>query len=214
MVEQIRYKGIDEGLALVRGLILKKLPSGIVLITISGGSCSGKSYFTKLLTEMLGKDCIKVARLALDDYFKNGNDPAMPRNEEGRKLFDSPESFHHNECLNSLICLLDGNRVYSPKYHFASTRRVCGHVVHPAPVVLVEGLFALRFFGSLRSGQINIFMEAPVETRESRRLERSEVYQTPKDELKEAFWAKVVPCHEQYVAPQEAAADIIISTGP
>jgi uridine kinase len=212
MPDKIICLNAAEGIRAAVQLISCRSSCGTTLVTVSGGSCSGKSYFTARLTRHLDSLGIKSAVVCLDDYFKNGNDPTVPRNDTGRKLFDSPESFHSAECRKHLRQLLTGKTAVVPKYSFAVMRRVADKSVSPAPVIIIEGLFALRFYGSLCPRQVNIFMDASVGVRETRRLNRDITLALSEEEIEENFWAKVVPCHQKYVAPQIVLADIIINT--
>ena len=137
--------GFFEGLHALEYL-LSDPPDGIML-AIAGGSCSGKSFLAAVLRRNLSDRGITVSVLPLDNFFKDKDDPDIPRDSAGRKLFDVPDSYRH--CLFRLCAeqLSSGMDVYIPDYRKATNSILSdrGEKIKHCPRRIAEGLFVIDF---------------------------------------------------------------------
>ncbi|MCG8917775.1 uridine kinase [Actinokineospora sp. PR83] len=107
------------------------------VILLAGPSGSGKST----LGARLG-----LPVLRLDDFYREGHDPALPRDAAGRVDWDLPGSWHAPDALAAVVSLATTGSADVPVYEIGADRRVGTRRVElaGAPVFVAEGLFADR----------------------------------------------------------------------
>ena len=117
------------------------------MIVLAGPSGSGKSH----LAERLG-----LPLLRLDDFYRDGTDPALPRITEGANAglvdWDDPGSWLGSEAVAALTTLCRTGTVETPVYEIAEDGRT-GYrtfTLDGSPLVLAEGIFAHHVVGPLR----------------------------------------------------------------
>lgn len=109
------------------------------VIVLAGPSGSGKSR----LAERLG-----LPVLRLDDFYRDGDDPALPRIGSGPNAglvdWDHPGSWLRAEALDALERVCRTGRVEVPTYEIAANGRTGSHVLDlgGSPLVVTEGIFA------------------------------------------------------------------------
>lgn len=117
-------------------------PACVVLLC--GPSGSGKSHIA-------GRSGLPVFRL--DDFYRDGDDPAMPRSEElGIIDWDDPRSWKADDAVEALAALCHEGRVEVPTYDIPQNRATGTVVVDRggAPAVVAEGVFAAEIIDALR----------------------------------------------------------------
>ena len=177
------------------------------LIAIVGGSGSGKTWLTSRLSQALA---VPTARVSLDDFYFPRSDlsPAI----RAKSNFDHPASVDWPLVSEVLQKCRSERTVELPSYDFVShTCRPRRQTIHPAPLVLVEGLW-LFWLPEVRGlFDLKLYIECPVQLRLHRRLERDvkERGRTPRS-VRAQFWETVVPMHERFVAPQRRWADLVL----
>jgi uridine kinase len=113
------------------------------VIVVAGPSGSGKSRLCRRLRETLG-----VPVVNLDDFYKNGDDPTLPRVHlaPGREIvdWDDPRSWSRDEALDALETLCRDGAVELPVYDIAHDGRVgtTSAELGGSSYVVAEGLFA------------------------------------------------------------------------
>ncbi|MBS2939146.1 ATP-binding protein [Nocardioides sp. J2M5] len=109
------------------------------VIVLAGPSGAGKSR----LAERLG-----LPVLRLDDFYKDGDDPTLPRIEHGANAglvdWDDPASWHREDALASLRELCTTGRSEVPVYEIAQNGRCGSRTVDLAGATrfVAEGIFA------------------------------------------------------------------------
>lgn len=117
------------------------------VVLLAGPSGSGKTT----LAEQLGWPVLR-----LDDFYREGDDPALPRDASGRADWDHPEAWNADDALGAVIELAATGRVAAPIYSIGEDRRVGSrHVVLAgAPLFFAEGLFADRLVADCREAGV------------------------------------------------------------
>jgi uridine kinase len=105
------------------------------VIVIAGPSGSGKSRLSKRLA---------LPVLNLDDFYKSGSDPSLPRLDMGVVDWDDPQSWLHDDALRAIEQLCQEGEADVPVYDIAHDGRT-GHArleLGDAAYFIAEGIFA------------------------------------------------------------------------
>lgn len=104
-------------------------------VLLAGPSGSGKST----LAAHLGWPVLR-----LDDFYRDGDDPLLPRDEHGRADWDDIRSWNADKALRAVIELSETGRVEAPVYSIGEDRAVGTQTIElgGAPAFIAEGLFA------------------------------------------------------------------------
>ena len=113
------------------------------VVVVAGPSGAGKSRLCRLLADRLGLPSIN-----LDDFYKDGSDPTLPRASigPGRDIvdWDDPRSWLADEAVDALERLCREGVAEVPVYELARDGRTGHHVLRlgDAPLLVAEGIFA------------------------------------------------------------------------
>ncbi len=112
---------------------------------LAGPSGSGKST----LAAHLG-----LPVLRLDDFYREGDDPLLPRDEAGRPDWDAEGSWNTADALAAVVELATTGTVEAPVYAIGEDRRVGCHAVTAPGLFIAEGLFADRLVAGCREAGV------------------------------------------------------------
>lgn len=117
-------------------------PAKVVLLV--GPSGCGKTYLAR---------AVGLPIVALDDFYRPADDPAMPLDAHGLADWEHPGSWDGDAALAALDVLCRDDRVEVPDYSFAENRALGTKVVSrgDACVVVAEGIFAAELIEPLRA---------------------------------------------------------------
>ena len=118
------------------------------VVLLSGPSGAGKSRLAASLRAEHGWPIVR-----LDDFYRDEDDPAMPRSEElGIVDWDDPRSWNADAALDALDALVRDGRTSVPTYDISTSRATGTAEVtcRPVDLVLAEGIFAAELVGPLR----------------------------------------------------------------
>jgi uridine kinase len=181
------------------------------IIGVAGGSGSGKSTVTEHIVSAIG--CEQVAVIIQDNYYR---DLAHLTPEQRRKVnFDHPDSFDWELMLKHIDDLANGLPIEMPTYDYArDTRKAETVTVLPAPIIVIEGLFALLDSNMRKYMALRIYVDTADDIRFIRRLERdiTERGRTTESVIKQ-YLESVRPMHRQFIEPSKRNAHIIIPHG-
>jgi uridine kinase len=174
-----------------------------IVIGISGGSCSGKTWLARQFKQICHKS---VSLFELDGYYK---DLAYVNNLE--HTHDNPDSIDLLDAAFDLAKLKAGIAVQVPKYNFESQIREGSVVCEPASIIVVEGVFAFANLRLLEEFDFKVWVEADDVIRYRRRINR-DVEERGRDELEvvERYNQNVRPGYEKFIYPNRRAAHITI----
>jgi uridine kinase len=178
-----------------------------LLVAITGGSGSGKSWLADQLQKILGD---KAVRISLDDFYLDRSHLSSTR--RARINFDHPRAIDWLELERVLQKCLARKTVSIPQYDFATHARLpTVSVLKPRPIILLDGLWLLRRPSLRRLLGIRVFIECPAKLRFDRRLARDLLSRgRDKKSVQHQFWEMVEPMHALYVVPQSKWAHILL----
>ncbi len=179
-----------------------------VLITIAGGSASGKTTVVEQIFKALGNEDLIIIKH--DDYYRCQDDISL----EDRRLtnYDHPSSLENDLLLSDLKKLLNGEAIDKPLYDFVTyTRKKETEHIEPKKVIILEGILALEDERIRDISDIKVFVDCDDDLRFIRRLQRdiNERGRTM-DNVINQYLKTVKPMHHLFVNPSKRYADIII----
>ncbi|MFI6828109.1 uridine kinase [Kribbella sp. NPDC050241] len=113
------------------------------VVLLAGPSGAGKSR----LAELVGLPVVR-----LDDFYRDGDDEAMPRSPLGIVDWDDPRSWDGDRAIAALEQLCTTGSAELPIYDIAADGTV-GHrpvSTKGSPLIIAEGIFADQITGRLR----------------------------------------------------------------
>lgn len=175
-----------------------------LLVGIAGGSGSGKTYFAHQIANALGRENAEV--LSMDQYFLTPADGVDKRDIN----FDHPAHLDLALLTEHLTNLKRGEAVLTPKYDFATMRRLDGESpMGDKPVIIVEGLFVLASPFSLML-DILIFLDVDADQRLLGRILRDVRERgATTEELVDRYQRFVRPSYNVFVEPTKQNADLV-----
>ena len=179
-------------------------------IGVAGGTGSGKSTLTRLLSEQFG-DAVTV--INHDDYYKAQND--VPFAERCKRNYDHPDAFDTDLLIEHLKRLQAGEAVSCPVYDYTvHNRSDKTRLVSPAPVILVDGILILENKTLRELFNVKLFVDTDADVRVLRRILRDTKERGRSlDSVISQYLNTVKPMHEAFVEPSKKYADIIIPAG-
>jgi uridine kinase len=181
------------------------------VIGVAGGSGSGKSTVTQQVLASFGTELVSV--VMQDDYYL---DQSHLTPEVRRKTnYDHPEAFDWPLLVAHVKALRNGEAIAMPEYDFTIDNRSHRTIpVKPAPVIVIEGLFALFDADLRKMMSLKIFVDTAPDVRFIRRMQRdiSERGRTI-DSVVTQYLETVRPMHKQFIEPTKRHADVILPHG-
>ena len=182
-----------------------------VIIGIAGGSGSGKTTVIRRITEALRPSSISV--IEHDAYYKDLRHLSA---EERQSLnFDHPDSLDTPLLLSHIRQLLAGQTIHKPTYDFNRHLRLEETIViHPKPVIIVDGILVLAERELANLMDIKIFVDTDADVRLLRRIRRDiEERGRSIENILSQYEKTVRPMYLQFVEPSKRRADVIIPRG-
>jgi len=179
------------------------------VIGITGGSGSGKTSIVHRIRDHFNEN--ELCILSQDNYY-------IPReqqqiDENGIQNFDLPESIDLDVFVKDVKTLMSGESIKLQEYVFNNELKEAGTLVyHPAPVILVEGLFVYHDKRMRELFDYKFFVDAPEDVKLIRRIKRDRVERNyPLDDVLYRFEHHVTPSYVQYILPYKPQCDMIIN---
>jgi uridine kinase len=179
-----------------------------IIIGVAGGSGSGKTTIVDIIMKALGDDDVVVIRH--DDYYNDQTD--MPMDQRILVNYDHPLSFDNDLFITHIKSLVAGQSIDKPVYDFTVHNRSNEtEKVHPAKVIILEGILLLEEERIRDLMDIKVYVETDPDLRFIRRLER-DIHERGRsvDSVVKQYLETVKPMHYQFVAPSKRHADIMI----
>ena len=182
-----------------------------IIIGIAGPSASGKSLLAKTIVNELGSDQVVV--IPQDSYYRDFS--AHPFEERAKINFDHPDAFDTDLLCQHILELKAGKSIEMPVYDYAMHNRSDKTIlVHPAPVIVLEGILLFVEKDLCDLMDIKVFVDTDADVRILRRILR-DVKERGRslDSVVTQYLTTVKPMHEQFVEPSKRRADVIIPEG-
>ncbi len=183
----------------------------MLVIGIAGGSGSGKTTVVQAITAQLKE---KVVVIPQDSYYKDSS--YLPLEERQKVNFDHPDSIDFKLLNEHLRELKQGKAIKQPVYSYLTCSRSKTETVtvHPADVIIIEGILIFTCAELRAQMDIKIFVDADDDDRLMRVmardiLERGKTVET----VIERYSKTVKPMYLQFIEPSKRYADIIIPQG-
>lgn len=181
------------------------------VIGIAGGSGSGKSTVTRQVLASVGSEMTAV--IFQDDYYSDQSH--LSHEERCKTNYDHPNAFDWPLMMQHVQALRNGQAIEMPTYNFTEHNRDKQTItIKPAPIIVLEGLFALYDADLRKMMSLKIFVDTAADVRFIRRLQRdvAERGRTP-DSVINQYLETVRPMHKQFIEPTKRYADVILPHG-
>lgn len=178
------------------------------IVGITGGSASGKTLLLSELKKAFDeKDLCVVSQ---DNYYRPREE--QPRDEEGIKNFDTPESIDHVAFANDVAMLKRGETVTRQEYTFNNPDKTPAMLTFaPAPIIVVEGIFVFYLKEVVEQLDLKVFVDAKDFLMLKRRIIRDATERGyDLEDVLYRFDKHVMPTYRKYIKPSKMDADIII----
>lgn len=183
------------------------------IIAIAGGSGSGKSLFTKTIRDEISQAGAEIVILCEDNYYRDQSHLSMEKRVQTN--YDHPSAFEHELMVKHLQQLRQGHSIECPQYSFTEhTRKNTTATVHPAPVIIVEGILLLAAEELRPQFDVKVFIDTPLDICLLRRIKRDlQERQRDLDSVITQYQETVKPMYHKFVAPSRFQADVVVTQG-
>ena len=181
------------------------------IIGVAGGTGSGKTTVSSQIRENVGLE--RLTYLQHDSYYHDHS--TMTAGEHAAQNYDHPKSLDTPLLVQHLKALRAGESVEVPIYDFATYSRLSETTtVHPARIVLVEGILIFAEKSLRELLDMRIFVDTDADLRFIRRLSRDiEERGRSLTSVVDQYMRTVRPMHLDFVEPSKRYADIIVPQG-
>jgi uridine kinase len=181
------------------------------VIGVAGGSGSGKSTVTREVLASIGPEMAAV--VMQDDYYLDQSELSFE--ERCKTNYDHPDAFDWPLMMQHVQALRSGEPIEMPEYDFARHNRSSKTIiVKPAPVIVIEGLFALYDADLRKMMSLKIFVDTAPDVRFIRRLQRDIAERGRSTETVITQYLETVrPMHKQFIEPTKRHAHVILPHG-
>ncbi|MDE6526268.1 MAG: uridine kinase [Muribaculaceae bacterium] len=183
----------------------------MLIIGIAGGTGSGKTTVVNKIINSLPAG--EVAVMPQDSYYKDSSH--IPPQERSKINFDEPAAIEWTLLVDHLQQLRDGKTIEMPTYSYLTcTRQEETVTVHPADVIIVEGILVLTDPSIRDLLDIKVFVDADPDDRLIRVIARDCIERGRTPEIVINRYQDVLkPMHMQYIEPSKRYADLIVPQG-
>ncbi|WP_332854540.1 uridine kinase [Duganella sp. S19_KUP01_CR8] len=181
------------------------------IIGVAGGSGSGKSTVSQKVLAAFGADMVSV--VMQDDYYCDQTH--LSPEVRPQQNYDHPQAFEWSLLVQHIQALRNGESIEMPEYDFTLHNRSDRTIpVKPAPVIVIEGLFALYDADLCDMMSLKIYVDTASDIRFIRRMQRDITERGRSVESVVSQYLETVrPMHKQFIEPTKRNADIIIPHG-
>ena len=179
----------------------------VIVISVAGGSGSGKTTVVNKIIQSFKKSEVRVIRL--DDYYKKSN---LPLEERRLINYDHPNSLDFELFISQVKDLCAGKEIEKPLYDYViHQRKDETELVEPSKILILEGILVMEEPEVRDLSDIKVYVDTDPDLRFIRRMQRDTVERGRSVESVVSQYLKTVkPMHEAFVEQTKKYADIII----
>ncbi len=178
------------------------------VIGVTGGSGSGKTFFLQELLKHFAPD--QICLLNQDNYYKDRDQ--QPVDTLGVKNFDLPESINDQQMYEDILALKTGKPIRRTEYNYNNPDLPSRTLeLHPAPVLIVEGLMVFHWPHIRKLLNLSVFIDAEDLIKVKRRIirdARERGYDV--EDVLYRYQYHVAPYYKKYLDPIKSEMDLII----
>ena len=177
------------------------------IIGLTGLSGSGKTYFVDQLKNRL-VDHLTI--VGFDDYYKPLEEQEV--DEHGEANYDLPTALYSDRFHVDLLQLANYNSIVIRKYQFEHYDAPdVMETIHPAPIIVVEGLFVMEFSPVDAMLDYRIFVDCDTNLCFERRLQRDvRERNIPRERSLHQWKYHVMPAYENFIEPHKGKCDMVV----
>ncbi len=183
----------------------------MLVLGIAGGSGSGKTSVVQKIVNQFPKHHVSV--LSQDAYYRDNGD--LTQEEKEQINFDHPSSIEFPLLVKHINQLKEGKTIPMPTYSYVTCARGEETIpVHPAEVLIVEGILIFTNPELCDTLDIKVFVDTDADERLIRIISRDVIERgRGLDKSIRHYRNFVKPMHELFIEPTKRLADIIIPVG-
>ncbi len=177
------------------------------IIGLTGLSGSGKTYYVDQLKNRL-VDHLTI--VGFDDYYKPLEEQEV--DEHGEANYDLPTALYSDRFHEDLLQLANYNSIVIRKYQFEHYDAPdVMETIHPAPIIVVEGLFVMEFCPVDAMLDYRIFVDCDTNLCFERRLQRDvRERNIPRERSLHQWKYHVMPAYENFIEPHKGKCDMVV----
>ena len=182
-----------------------------VVIGVAGGTGSGKTTVAGEILVSVGAE--HIAYIKHDAYYRDSGH--LPPEQRAAVNFDHPDSLETELLVQHLVAFRAGHPAEIPIYDFTTHTRISKtECIHPAPIILVEGILVFAEPELRKLFDVKIYVDTDADVRFIRRLRR-DIQERGRsvESVCSQYLNTVRPMHLEFVEPSKRYADIIIPEG-
>jgi uridine kinase len=184
----------------------------MLIIGIAGGTGSGKTTVVKKVVDSFPGG--EVAVIPQDSYYKDSGH--LPMEERQKLNFDHPDAIDFELLVEQLQQLREGKTIQQPTYSYITCTRSTTETVtvHPADIIIVEGILIFTCEKLRKLLDIMVFVDADADDRLLRVISRDIIERGKTVEATMIRYQDTLkPMHNQFIEPTKRYADIIVPQG-
>ena len=179
-----------------------------IIIGITGGSGSGKTYLSNKLIDIFGEQNINL--IQMDSYYNDLKHLSMEEREKNN--FDEPNAFDFTLLLDHLKTLDNIGNVEIPNYDYKThTRKNETSKITHKPILIIEGIFAI-YDKKVRSlMNLAVYIDIENNIRKERRIKRDMIQrERTEDSIIYQYENVVEPMYKKYISPMKKKSNLIL----
>ena len=179
------------------------------VIAITGGSGSGKTSVLQSIREKFTQE--EVCIISQDDYYQPRTE--QQKDQHGYLNFDLPSALDLDSFERDIKSLTEGITVNRPSYVFNNEVEVSDLLTfHPAPVIVLEGLFLYASPSLVKLINYSVYMHAKEDLKLIRRIRRDiDERNYSLDEILHRYQHHVMPSYTTYIRHLRERVDLVIN---
>jgi uridine kinase len=179
-----------------------------IIIGITGGSGSGKTYLSNKLIDIFGGDNINL--IQMDSYYNDLKHLSMEEREKNN--FDEPNAFDFTLLLDHLKILDNIGNVEIPNYDYKThTRKNETSKITHKPILIIEGIFAIYDKKVRDLMNLAVYIDIENNIRKERRIKRDMIQrERTEDSIIYQYENIVEPMYKKYILPMKNKSNLIL----